>query len=121
MNIPITERTPQLVYNEWVNDFLTIKGMADYYGIYAPTLGDIIREGKRLTYVEIFKEAFAAGDHVKANCYHKELKKMGMKILDIVKLQGEAIDEKKKTAADTHKKAFMESLFLEEDMCSGDY
>lgn len=42
----IDTQTPEATYLEYVNDFLTINGMADHYGINSEYLGQLIELGK---------------------------------------------------------------------------
>jgi hypothetical protein len=39
---PFSQRTPDEIYLEYLNDWLTIDAMADYYGIEPERLGQII-------------------------------------------------------------------------------
>jgi hypothetical protein len=42
MNIPLSQRTAEDIYLEYVNDWLSIDHMAEYYGIEPEKLGSLI-------------------------------------------------------------------------------
>ena len=43
---PFSKKTNEEIYLEWLNDWLTIKSMADNYNIHAQDLGNIIDKGR---------------------------------------------------------------------------
>jgi hypothetical protein len=47
MKRPISKRTPESIYLEYFNDWLTISRMAEYYYISESKLHTIINEGRK--------------------------------------------------------------------------
>jgi len=43
---PFSKRTNEEIYLEWLNDWLTIKSMAENYNMHAQDLGNLIDKGR---------------------------------------------------------------------------
>jgi len=58
--IPFSKRTAESIYLEFVNDWLTIKSMADNYNMHAQDLGHIIDKGRDEHIVNIAHKKLAS-------------------------------------------------------------
>jgi hypothetical protein len=107
----ITDKSPKQVFNEWVNQWLTASQMAESYGVNAQVLGNLIKQGRKESYIEIFQKHCSEGNFILANKTKEILKDCGMTIVEIVNLQSESIHPK-----DLHTENFNKSMYAHEDM-----